>query len=91
MGPGGLSDMFVSTSNHSLTILKLHNDGSNWMDYESKAQAAMGLKGLIRHVDSIMRQPTPYIVLNGTLMSGPSTVVTEDQIDAKEKKLDEYE
>ena len=50
----------------------------------------MGLKGLIRHVDGTTRQLTPYIALNRTLMSGPNTVATEDQIDAKEKKLDKY-
>jgi hypothetical protein len=91
MDPGGLSDMFVGISNHSLTIPKLHDDGSNWVDYESKAQMAMGSKYLIRHVDGTTRQLTPYITLNRILMSDPSTVATKDKIDAKEKKLDEYE
>jgi hypothetical protein len=39
------------TSSNTYTLPRLRDDGSNWVDYETKARMAMGAKGLIRHVD----------------------------------------
>lgn len=35
----------------TLTIPKLADDGSNWVDFEAKARNALGSKGLIRYLD----------------------------------------
>ena len=75
----------------TLSIPKLLDDGSNWVDYEIKARTAMGSKGLIRHVEGKARKPTPYAEVNGKLMVDATTPATDDQIDAKERVLDEYE
>lgn len=49
----------------TLTIPKLADDGSNWVDFKSKAQNTIGPKGLIRHLDSTEVMPKVYQVVLG--------------------------
>ena len=83
-----------STNNSNTTTLavpKLHNDGSNWANYEPHIQTALGLKGLWRHVKGTAIAPKPYALVTRVpvLMDG-TTQATEDQIEARETKIINY-
>ena len=43
--------MNSNAESSSLSVPKLHDNGSNWADYEPRLRKAMGSKGLWRHVD----------------------------------------
>lgn len=81
MSPEAISDMSISTSS-TISIPKLADDGSNWMDYESKAQNAMGSKGLIRYIDDSVVEPKMYDILNGVVMSKTVTTAAQPEIPA---------
>ena len=49
----------------SLLVPKLHDDTSNWADYELKLRKAMGSRGLWRHVDGVAVAPKPYVIVDG--------------------------
>ena len=54
----------------------------------------MGSKGVIRHVDGTARVPIPFKEVDGILVvdeKSPPTPATDEQIEAKEKRLEEYE
>src|ERR1700722_7392998 len=91
MSPEAMTELTISSSSQLLSIPKLRDDGSNWADYEPKTRTAMGSRGLIRHVDGTAVAPRPYTIVNGIQMVDTTTEATEDQIEAKEKKLDEFE
>ena len=76
----------------TLAVLKLCNDGSNWADYEPHIQRALGLKGLWRHVEGTAIVPKPYALVAGVpiLMDG-TTQAMEDQIEARETKIIDYD
>jgi hypothetical protein len=86
-----MSTAQFNPTSQTLSVPKLSDDGSNWVDYATKARTAMGSKGLIRHIEGTARKPTPYAEVNGALMVDATTPATDDQIDAKERRLDEYE
>jgi len=89
-----MSDIAItSNSQSSFVIPKLHDDGSNWADYEPRAKNAMGAKGLMKHAEGRARQPALLILLNDVLMSrdDPTKPATEEQLDSAEKKIDDYE
>ena len=85
----------TSSTNPDSTLLavpKLRDDGSNWSDYNPRIQNAMGAKGLWRHVLGTATAPVPYVVSKGTpMLADGKTPATEDQIEAKESKIDEFE
>ena len=75
----------------TLVVLKLHDDGSNWADYEPHIQRALGLKGLWRHVEGTAIAPKLYVLVAGVpiLMNG-TTQAMEDRIEAREMKIINY-
>ena len=90
MGPD--TTMNSNSEFSTLAIPKLRDNGSNWSDYQLRLQNAMGAKGLWRHVQGTAVAPIPYIVTNGIpVLSDGKTVATEDQIEAKETKIIEFE
>ena len=91
MSPGVTSDVFVNTSSNQLSILKLHDDGSNWVDYEVKTLIALGSRGLIKHVEGTVRRPTPYPIEDGIPVSKPGKPATDEEMEAKEEKIEEFE
>ena len=95
MGPRDtMSSLPLNSSSDSTTlqIPKLRDDGSNWSDYKLRIQRAMGSKGLWRHVEGTAVAPKPYQMVEGVLvMADGKTAATEEQIEAKETKLAEYE
>src|ERR1700731_3015571 len=79
-----------NSSNSAIAVPRLRNDEANWPDYQSKARTAMGARGLIRHVDGTARKPVPYPEVNGVPLKKPGIEATDDELEEKEKKLDEY-
>ena len=84
-----------STNNPDTTTLavpKLHDDGSNWADYEPCIQRALGSKGLWRHVEGTAIAPKPYaLVARVPVLADGTTQATEDQIEARETKIIDYD
>jgi len=71
-----------SSDSTSLSVPKLHDDGSNWSDYQPRIERAMGSKGLWRHVLGTAVVPRPYMLLNGVhVLSDGKTGATEEQIE----------
>jgi gag-polypeptide of LTR copia-type len=86
-----LNTNFNSDSS-TLAIPKLRDNGSNWSDYQPRLQNAMGAKGLWRHVEGTSIVPVPFIMSNGIpMLADGKTPATEDQIEAKESKMIEFE
>ena len=76
----------------TLAVLKLHDDGSNWADYEPHIQRALGLKGLWRHVEGTAIVPKLYaLVTRVPILVDGTTQATEDQIEAREMKIINYD
>ena len=94
MGPETMNSQTSSTNPDStiLAVPKLRDDGSNWSDYYPRIQNAMGAKGLWRHVLGTAIAPVLYVVSQGKLMlPDGKTPATEDQVEAKESRIIEFE
>ena len=75
----------------TLAVPKLHNDGSNWADYKPRIQRALGSKGLWRHIEGTAIAPKPYaLVARVPVLADGTTQATEDQIEARETKIIDY-
>jgi hypothetical protein len=88
-----MTDAVIASNSPLLVIPKLRDDGTNWADYKPRARRAMGLKGLVAHLEGRAKLPAPYILVNDVPMvsTNQDVAVTDDQIEAKEKILTEYE
>jgi hypothetical protein len=76
----------------NLTVPKLHDDGSNWLDDELWVQKVMGLKGLWKHVEGTTIVPRPYVIVSGIPVSaGGMMAVMEDQIEARETRIIDFD
>jgi hypothetical protein len=53
--------------------------------------AAMGSKGLVAHLEGHAVLPVPFIQVNGVPMASKNIPATEDQIEAKEREILDYE
>ena len=84
-----------STNNPDTTTLvvpKLCDDRSNWADYKPCIQRALGLKGLWRHVKGTAIAPKPYaLVARVPILADGMTQAMEDQIEARETKIIDYD
>ena len=97
MSPGiSNSTMSAFSTNNpdtmTLAVPKLHDDRSNWADYKPHIQRALGLKGLWRHIKCTAISPKPYALVTRVpiLMDG-MTQAMEDQIEARETKIIDYD
>ena len=76
----------------TLAVPKLHDDGSNWVDYQPRLQNEMESKGLWRHTEGTATMPMLFAVSNRILMlSDRKMLAMEDQIESKEVKILEFE
>ena len=95
MGPETTMFSQTSSTNSDSTLLavpKLRDNGSNWSDYHPRIQNAMGAKGLWRHVLGTAIAPVPYVVSEGKpMLPDGKTPATEDQVEAKESRIIEFE
>src|ERR1700731_2440012 len=83
--------MSASPMNNSISIPHLHDDRANWPDYELKVRMAIGSQGLIRHIDGKARKPIPYLLTDRIPMKTPGIRASDDELEEKENKMDEYE
>src|ERR1700719_4155706 len=81
----------TNSMSNAIAVPRLRDDGANWPDYQSKDRTAMGARGLIRHVDGTVRKLVAYPLVDGILMKAPGTKATDEDLEEKEKKLDDYE
>src|SRR5882757_11354402 len=92
MGPEANLTMNSNSDATNLSVPKLRDDGSNWADYQPRIERALGSKGLWRHVVGTAIAPRPYAVLDGVPVTADGkTLATEEQIESKETKMQEYE
>src|SRR5262245_36406652 len=97
MSPGS-SNMSDTTADFSkpnditFQVPKLRDNGSNWTDYDNRIRRAMGAKGMLRIVEGKAVVPVMYAQVNGTYVSSDGkTPATEDQLEAREEKIVDYE
>ena len=96
MGPEAdhMSNLTMNSNSDSttLSVPKLCDDGSNLADYQLRIERALGLKGLWRHVLGTAIVPKPYALLAGVpVIADGKTPATEEQIELKETKIQEFE
>jgi hypothetical protein len=91
MGPEPTSDISLP-ANHTNSIPKLKDDASNWVDYKSKALIAMGLRGLMGHIEGQAVKPKMYTMMYGMhMLPDGATAASEEQVEAREKRIDDFE
>ena len=89
-----MSTFSLSSSSDSTTLAipKLHDNGSNWLDYKPRIRKAMGVKALWRHVEGTALVPKPFTVKDGVhLLADLRTPAMDEQIEAKESKIIKFE
>ena len=97
MSPGNSNSTMSAFSTNNpdtmtLVVLKLHDDRSNWANYEPHIQRVLGLKGLWRHVEGTAIAPKLYALVAGVpVLADGTTQATEDQIEAREMKIIDYD
>ena len=95
MGPIELmNSLSLNSSSDSMTLLvpKLHDDGSNWSDYQSRIERVMGLKGLWRHMLGTAVALKLFVLLNGIpVLADKKTEAMEEQIEAQEIRIMDFE
>ena len=83
--------LYLKSNDRSLAVPKLHDDGSNWADYEPWVCKAMDAKVIWRHVEGTAYKPKQYVIIgNMYILSDGITPATEKQIEAWESKVEEY-
>jgi hypothetical protein len=84
--------MSSNSDSTTLAVPKLRDDGSNWSDYLPRIKNAMGAKGLWRHVVGTATAPVPFVLSDGVpMLADGKTRATEEQLEAKESKVIEFE
>jgi hypothetical protein len=83
-------DMTSQSTGNIISVPKLRDNGSNWVDYETKVRSALGAKGALRHVEGSVIEPIPYAIEDGVYVVELGKEVTDEQIEAREKHIDEY-
>ena len=68
--------LLTSSNSMTLVVLKLHNNGSNWSNYETWIQKAMSSKGLWRHVEGTTDEPGTVVWLNMLIFSISALMLT---------------
>ena len=88
MGPGDNLTLGSNSDSTSLSVPKLHDDGSNWADYEPRVERALGMKGLWRHIVGTAIAPKPYaVVARVPVLADGITQASDDQVESKESKI----
>ena len=90
MGPAEQTTSLTLGSNldaMSLSIPKLHDDGSNWSDYQPRIVRALGSKGLWRHVVGTAVAPKPYELKAGVSVLTDGQTPASAMEDQKKQKL----
>ena len=91
MGPADNLTLGLNSDSMSLSVPKLHDDGSNWADYKPRMERALGAKGLWRHIVGTAIALKPYAVVAGVpVLADGITQASDDQVESKESKIVDY-
>ena len=84
---------FSSSNRTTFSINPLHDNGSNFADYELKVKVLCAAKGILKFLESWARKPTELVVVNGIYMKVgmQDKPATEEEIKSAETKMDTYE
>ena len=83
--------MATGSPSTKVTLLKLQEDGSNWVMYKEQIQNHLTSKGLLRHISGTVRKPTEIEEKNGRVhKKGNATMMTDDEFEAYLDSLDTY-
>ena len=92
MGPADNLTLGLNLDLTSLSVPKLHDDGSNWADYVPRVERALGTKELWRHVVGTAIAPKPYaVVARVPVLTDGTTQASGDQVELKESKIADYD
>ena len=92
MGPADNLTLGSNLDSTSLSVPKLHDDGSNLANYEQRVERALGAKGLWRHVVGTAIALKPYaVVARVPVLTDGTTQATNDQVKLKESKIVDYD
>ena len=94
MGPAnGANKTSLPGSSATITIPKLDDNGSNWVDYKTKVMIAMGSRGLMGIVEGRALKQKPYNIVGGVVPVLPDgkTAASDEQIEAHKKRMEDYE
>jgi hypothetical protein len=86
-------DNTLSSTNSALfNVPKLAEDGSNWITYKEQMLTAIGARGLMWYADGCAVRPSLFKVHKKTkkLVKDDGTEPTEAEVEALDKKLDEF-
>jgi gag-polypeptide of LTR copia-type len=85
------SEMTMNSKSSTLAVPKLHDDRSNWADYQPRICNVMGARRLWRHIEGTASMPVPYAISNGIqMLADGKTPAMEDQVEAKESKIIDF-
>ena len=80
-----------STYDTSVSAPRLHNDRSNWSDYEPRIHRVLGSKGLWEHVSRTALVLQQYaIAVTISILVDRTTTATKDQVKAHEDQVKKY-
>jgi hypothetical protein len=79
-----MMDLLSSTPNsNTLSIPKLHDNGSNLANYKPQVRKAMGAKGLWRHVEGTAITLKQYNQVSGVyVLADSKTPASEEKVEA---------
>ena len=92
MGPTDNLTLGLNSDSTSLSVPKLHDDESNWADYEPRVERVLGAKGLWRHIVGTAIAPKPYaVVARVPVLADGITQTSNDLVESKELKIADYD
>ena len=87
MGPADNLTLGLNLDSMSLSVPKLHDDGSNLADYEPRVERALGAKVLWRHIVGTAIALKPYaMVARVPVLADGTTQASDDQVESKSQK-----
>ena len=94
MEPVDTASLTIGSSSDvmSLSVPKVHDNRSNWANYQPRVERALGAKGLWRHIVGTAIVPKLYeLVARALVLADGKTPATEDQIESKESKIMDFD
>ena len=84
---------FSSSDHTTFLITPIHDDGSNFADYEPKVKVLCGLKGTVKFLEGHVQKTYRISHVNGVYMKAGTIdkPVTDKEIKNVEMKMDIYE
>ena len=91
MGPKSSSNMSSSSNVKVVNLLRLLEDGSNWIIYKEHVINNLTSKGLMRHVRGTVRKPAQLIEHNGShYRPNELSPLSDEDLEKHEDYIDSY-